>query len=779
MSKIKINENQFLGKAEYSRLISFLQNDGIDRKFLLNSNNFGMFEDFFLPEFGQILKKDCFYVRKSGTPYDEVVVQKGVAVDVDGNILYNKKDVNISIPPDNNWYWVKIKHSFSNEEEGTVNIDQFGNLTGFGTKFTEILRGQPNFPTKIKLINSQNGNVFEYEVVKIINDTSCVLFGDFNSETNLKFSVVGTFTPGFNVPNDYKNIYQFDSVSIELIQETNLGEIPTYVSNKEFFLSRVRNNGSDVILQDKRVHWYKTNSANKNETLDRVFSNPLIGVEAVKYDVSTSSMEKNIVELAFGFRTSSFTIDTSSKKVSILIGTGGLYKSTAQFISGKFNGWRLYWRNGEWSEIIDSQKSGTQIVLTLDVLNPDNVIFAEDQLFIAPPYEEVEIKCKVPGITSSEVIEKFNINTPLCRFKLNSFDGCVMYNMLYRYKTVLGYTEWNVFPNDEIGHYNETSFQQNGDLKPLLEDRTQIPYEGDLENGFIKVCENPNSFQNFQQVITTGDVIGVNTTSLDNAIPIIQLHVGSSKKYQHFKGDLSLDANMYINLNRRKSDGTFHREGNEFFLHIEQFIVKSNPDFKILIVEDFVNPTSFTLIKEITDNDIAFIKNNVDLSNSRNGLFITCTFNESNHWVCSYVTDITPKGTVRMLESVPSNCFNLSYGIGIKSGYFGWQIMSEMNSRFVQGTVNLSDSGTNPIRGTGGTNQKVLTIQEMPNHGHGWKFGTERDDNSSGSSYEEFTLAPGSQPVDGAKNPIQKTGGSQPFDNRPAYMNFVFIKKIV
>lgn len=809
MSHLKINSNQFLGTHEYNRLRDFLDLYGIDRNLLLNTRQYGLFENFALPDVGAILRKDCLYVRKAGTPFDQVVIQKGVAVDKDANIIINTVDVNLSIPNNNQWYWIKAKHALTSKEKGTVTIDTSGNLTGVGTEFLKILRGQPKFPTRVQFYSSVSGNIYEYEVVNVSSDTSAVLMGDFTAETGLEFCVHGTFTPGAFVPTGDKKIYQFDS--IELTLEAEIGETaPVLVSGQEFFLSRVKNTGTDVVLEDKRTDWFKTTSLNRFEEMNRTLINPVIGVEAVKYDVSTSTKEKNLVELAFGFRFSSYTIDTSSKKVSILIGNGGVYKSTSDFVAGDFDGWRLYLKNGSFVNIFDSQKSGSQIVITLDCLNPSD-FGADDLLFVAPPYENIEIKAIIPGLINTERVFPFQINTPLCRFAINSIDACTLYNLVYRYKNNSNYTDWLQFPNDIVGHWDEPSFQADGTLQPEPTDRTRVPYVGSLTAGFIRVCEHLNSFDNFQQVINTGDLFGVHSTSLQNASPQLALLVGTDKKYQHFKGAITLGADIFIILSNTKIDGTPNREGNEFFLHFEQFIDLST--FKLRIVQNFVDPTSFNLVAEIDANDCMYIRNNIGINQTSNsGLFVTCTFNDLGEWISTYETETTPKNTVRMLSIVPTGAFSTA-GIGVKKGYWGWRVMTEMNNHFPLGTSNFEgtpQSNEIAIGSIGGNINNMITLIEgnIPRH-HLKLFGEEsapvlgsnqlepnhvaavRTDAAASSTYE-YAIKPSAlndsnpnyEPIFGKSSSFGGTlvnGNYQtmPINILPLYKAFVYTEKIV
>lgn len=803
MSVIKFSENLFLEVAEFKRFQKFMENDGFKRHFLLNTDNFGLIRQANIPEIGNISIEDNLYVSKAGTPFDQIIVNKGLAIDGSGNLITNYDNVNFNVPNNSLWYWVKVKHKESSVEKGTINIDNLGNCTGIGTEFTNILRGQPNFPSKIKFTNSLNGNADEYEVVKVIDDNNIILQGDFTNEVDLKYVIVGTFTPGFVVDNQNKNIFRYDDCEITLVQETNLNTPPPYQINYEFYLARVRNNGVNLSLQDKRVQWWQTEATNSLNNLDRNLNNPLIGVENVKWDIPTSTKSKNWVELTWGFRFESWTLDTSSKRISILIGQGGVYKDTSYFQNGDFNGWRIYSKNGKWQNIIDSIKSGTQIVVTLDVLNPEDYVDG-DLLFACPPYEEIEIRVRkddaildINDVNNNanstepfpfpnlQEIHNFSINTPLSRFQIPTLKGCYKYNLTYRYKIFNDYSDWQSFPDDIVGFYKEKSFDLYGNLNSNEIDRERSPYVGEDNKGFITICENSYSFDTFQQLINTGDLFGVNTTQFSSAEPLIQLQVSKSKKYQHFKGNgnlFTLNADIYVNLRSFKDDlSTIPcREGNNFILHIEQWIDLST--FKIRIVENYINPTSYDLVAEFDSNDACYVKNNVKSGNPniQKGMMINCTFNELGHWIAQYDSDTTAKGSVKMLKNVPTTAFDISTKEGKLPGYFGWKIMDDMLDTFPMGTNNITQIGN-----TGGQNSKTITVGMLPEHDHVMFSG---DDNggpyaANGHSTDGNL---GYSIVGGSSYPgihrTAKAGGSaspSPIDLKPKYYKFLFVEKIV
>lgn len=795
MSYLKFSENLFLEVAEFKRFQKFMNDEGFKRHFLLNTDNFGLIRQASLPEIGNIDVDSNFYVAKTGTPFDSITVNPGLAMDLNGNLIVNSTEQKLSVPSNSLWYWIKIKHKYDSVEKGTLSIDNLGQVTGVGTEFTQILRGQPNFPSKIKFTNSQNGNAYEYEVVKVISDTQLILQGDFVAETNLKYSIIGTFTAGADINPANKNIFQYDSVDISLVQEVVLNTPPAYALNSEFYIGRVRNNNINLSLQDKRSQWWQTEAVASLKTLNRTITNPLIGVENVKWDVATSTKDKNWIEMAWGFRFASWTIDTSAKRISILIGNGGKYKDTSQFQNGNFNGWRLYSKNGKYQTIIDSIKTGTQIIITLDVLNPEDYA-NNDLLFACPPYEEIEVRVRRDGAIldtgdqdgnnnttetfpypNLEEIHNFSINTPLARFQVPALNGCYKYNLTYRFKVFNDYSDWLTFPSDSIGFYKEQSFDIYGNLNPEPIDRVRLPYTGHSNNGFITVCENAQSYDNFKQVIDTGDLFGVNTRQFSNATPLIQLQVSRDKRYQYFqKGNgttLTLSSDFYVNLRKFKDDANTIpcREGNTFIIHIDQWIDLST--FKLRIVQNYVNPTSFDTVADLDANDMAFIKNNTNIINGnlRRGIFITCTFNENGNWICHYDTDVQAKGSVKMAVNVGSENFNVVTGEGITAGFFGWKIMANMKDVFPMGTDIPSEAGT-----VEGSNNKTLTINEMPNHTHNLKNNIPKTNFvQAGGEGNDDTLRLFTADADS----ISYTGGGQPFDVRPKRMKLVFLQKIV
>ena len=178
MSYFNFSHDLFLEVAELRRFSKFIIDDGIKQSLKMETSEFGIIKN---PD---DLQFENFRVI-NGALQKTITVKSGVALDKNFNFINYEGITNLSVPNDGDWYWIKIKHIFSPIETGTVNISANGTMTGTGTEFTKILRGQPNFPSVIRFENS--ANIYEYEVNEVISDTQCILAANFVAENNLKY----------------------------------------------------------------------------------------------------------------------------------------------------------------------------------------------------------------------------------------------------------------------------------------------------------------------------------------------------------------------------------------------------------------------------------------------------------------------------------------------------------------------------------------------------------------------------------------------------------------
>ena len=715
MAFIKTPANLFLGKIELNRLKDFLDKDGFRKLFLNNSLKFGLFQTSFDTDFQNGLVEN-------GGSAGTINHKDLLAVNSEGNFIVKPQQLSISVPDDDTWYWVRVTHLFSPNELGLVSIDGSGNLTGVGTQFLTTLRGGVDFPSKIKFTDAIN-NTLEYEVVDVIDNENAVLSGVFTSESNLKYCVVGTFTRGVTPPSQDKNIFQYDSCTLDLVEETLANDPSNLITQgSQFMLARVRYNSlqsSQVQIQDKRRNYvYQTKADFLATKIDREL-NPLIGIESIRWDNSFSPQDKNLVYLGWSMKSASFTVNTSQRLVTINQGLGGMFKTTDDFTTGDFNGWRLYTGNGRYSRIISSIKNGSQIDLILDSLDVNDyssdggITFDVQIINIVPDCEEVIIRfdAQGTGIPSQEFA--FPSNTIEAKAHLLAYgDPTSVYTVNYKYKKTDEYTSFELIPDDiDNGYFNENQFDSNGDL--IL-----TPARTTYTNGQITLNINAKAYRKQIQAIDLGDLLGVETSALPTTAPFSRtLTVGQDRQYQVIEGGaFTLPEDYTITL----ADGI--RNGNFFLIQIKQAFTLNGKLFR-------VQDSSANVIRNIEIQDEAFVK-----SNSL-GLFIQFTWNGTD-WIVNSVNEVntTPVGSIldyagssapngwficqgqTVSRTVYSRLFSVlgtTFGAGDGTTTFN---LPDLRSRV---TVGLGvDSWNDTLGETGGTNEVTLTEAQLPEHNH-------------------------------------------------------------
>lgn len=638
MADFKFNPDLFLEVQELERFKDFLDIDGFRKNILENSVNFGLIKSY----------KDKSFLNSKVERDSDISGNKTIkissveAINNSGQFIYSSGINNVVIPLTNQWFWVKIKHQYSTLEKGSVSLAINGDLVGVGTEFTKILRGMPNFPSRIKFSNSLF-NTLEYDILEVIDDTHAIVahpassgtgVATFNIEENLQYSIVGTFTPGVAIPTESKYPFRYDSVDLELVQESITNTRPTYIVGQEFYVARLMTDGTNVLIQDKRIEYWET----KGSSLiieEEVATNPLIGIEAIKWQNSLSPANKNEVYVAWGMRSQNWSID-ASRNIVTLYGSslGGRFKAVDNFTNGDFDKWRIYTANGNYSRITSSTKQGQAINLTLDVLDVDNysddggLTFNSgvDWVLIVPDCEEVSLRFKANNTDSVDNVDKtytFPVNILFARCDLEVYkDPSCLYNVKYRYKTFKNYTEWSLIPDDSVGYFTETSFDSAGNLKSV-DSQVLYPYIGNDLGGFIRLSLSPNSYSRFKGKVFLGDVLGIKTitTNFDGS-SVYDLEVGFNEKYQYFTGNISLTNNLYISLSDANATA-----GNTFKLHFKGNLTLGN--YKIYVVKNYATGTP-VIIKTIEAKDV------VEMNNRLDGIVIDFTFNDLGTWDTFY-----------------------------------------------------------------------------------------------------------------------------------------------
>lgn len=257
-SKLNINRNIFLEKEELVRFQSFLENNTVNQVMLENTSSWGIVRTVFTgtsPDFKIEVGTNAGTVK---------LALASKAVDKNRMLIKSPVFDNLAVPNDGAWYWMKVSHQFSNLEVGTCSIAVDGEVSGAGTLFTEVVRGQATeVPVKIKFWKSSGlVNTDTYEVIDVSGDGTLTLVGDsFSVETGLNYFVVGSTPIGEALTSDQElGLYFYDSSLIEFVAETTTDTEPAgLVEDIEFYLARVKNSSNVITLTDKRTQFITFN----------------------------------------------------------------------------------------------------------------------------------------------------------------------------------------------------------------------------------------------------------------------------------------------------------------------------------------------------------------------------------------------------------------------------------------------------------------------------------------------------------------------------------------
>lgn len=470
MSDLKFSPDLFIESKELNKWKKFITSDGSQQTSVQGAESFGVVRNRTLDPYNNYFK------AVTANVLGFVTVQSGYAYDISGNRILLKNNTDIEIPNDGIWYWLKIAHKYNSEEDGTISIGGINKalMTGKGTKFTELLRGQPNFSSKIKFSNSVNYTK-EYDVLEVIDDENVIIQGTFETfEENLKYIVVGTFTPGYYAPDEDKNIISYDDTDLSLIRESTDSTPPAdNIENIEFYIARLRNSGGVVEIQDKRhLSQFKSraealiNNLDPDSNLLSTLSpiNPLVAIEYIK---KFSFNGKEIYSIGFDwkFNIDGQNVNTTSMSSTITSGKGGVFTSPANVDDDMFNGWRYYYETGDFSTILKT------------IRNSDNTFTV---ILDSIKLEDGEGVCITPNADEFGIVMNFKINSDLTYhndyniFPINKQNPTILvdedqisiYNQFVDVKYFLksGSKTSKVLEFNENEYYIETAFDGLGNL---------------------------------------------------------------------------------------------------------------------------------------------------------------------------------------------------------------------------------------------------------------------------------------------------------------------------
>lgn len=374
----------FLEVNELNKLVQFLGEDGY-KPFLKHlTKSFGI---------AQNENNTYFKVSRKNEAQNIVVVNAGVAFDPNLNRILLEKDKELTIPNTENNQWILISYAPTNDEEGVVNISAQGALSGVGTKFTSVLRGQPNFPTKVKF--SSKLNTDEYEVVDIASDTVATLVGSFAAEQGLKYQVIGTFTPGFQPEDDAKTIYEYDSCRIDIVESEDRPEL----TEGQYIIAKVSYVNGVISVSDERIRNLFNYEAKIDEDVNTstLQSDPFVALR----QTTIRNGQMLDVQFEWGYTINRFELVTSADRNTFNIITGNSkYISSNKIPDGIFKGWLLINRKNMVSVIIDDNKSGALYITKLNPLMITDE--GDDDFVIVPNVRDIEVEVTLNKIIGSQ-----------------------------------------------------------------------------------------------------------------------------------------------------------------------------------------------------------------------------------------------------------------------------------------------------------------------------------------------------------------------------------------
>lgn len=395
MSNLKFSPNLFLEVAELQRLVKFLSDDGYKLAMKSLSKSFGIVENS-----GNTYFK---VTAKAGTP-NTVVINPGIAFTTNMDAIVMETALEMQILNTGVNRWLVLSRAVKNTESGTVVVNSDGSISGIGTEFTKVLRGQPNFPTKIKLESSLNTG--EYEVVNVISDTSAILSGSFVNESNLKYSVIGTFTPGFQPLESNKFIYEYDSYNIRIVDSADKPSL----SSDEFIIAGISfDDVGGMNISDERIYSMFNNPyVQQGGSSDSASKNPLASLLSVSAIGGINAVNSISVDLELivehGYSISKFELVTTSTSNSFNILSGSSnYLGTGNIPDGMFNGWLLVNRTNMKYAKIDSSSNKSLFISNFDT---SIILDNNNDFIVVPNFLEMEYEIKLSG----------NVNLPFKPF---------------------------------------------------------------------------------------------------------------------------------------------------------------------------------------------------------------------------------------------------------------------------------------------------------------------------------------------------------------------------
>lgn len=379
MSKLKLSPNLFLEVAELENFRRLMVDEGYKAVFKSMVKNFGIASD---------SDNNAFEITATGEA-NVVSIAPGVAWTKEFDRIISREAVTLQAIQSETKTWVILSRAITNYEAGTVSVTTDGTLTGVGTEFTKVLRGGDNFPNAVKFIDSTK-NVLNYEVINVVSDTSAVIAAPAVAENNLRYGVVGAFTPGFVPSSANELIYEYDSFQIRMVQSDTIPEVQ---AGEEFIIAQLNWESGEMSIVDMRNSC--TFNVEPTEEISAASSNIVSVLNVERYG--------NMLRIAVenGYTITGFEVRASDLQFRILEGNNnvlGAVSSTGGTIpSSVFAGWTLFNRaTGKGVRIVDNANT----TLTLASWSGDIALGEGDDFVIVPTVADIEYQLTASGATT-------------------------------------------------------------------------------------------------------------------------------------------------------------------------------------------------------------------------------------------------------------------------------------------------------------------------------------------------------------------------------------------
>lgn len=429
MSKLKLSPNLFLEVVELENFRRFMTDEGY--KALIQA---------LVTQYGVVRSHDenAFAVTASTTP-GIINVAAGVAFDANLDRIELPEALELPVTETENKLWVVLRRAVSNAEQGTVSVTADGTLTGEGTSFLSVLRGGGNYPNKVKFIDSVK-NQLDYEVINVTSDTAAVIAAPDVAESDMRYAVVGAFTPGFQPTADNKLIYEHDSYEISIIDSETAPEVEEGI---EFIIAQLNWSSGGMSVVDMRDSC--TFNVAPVENIAAATNNIVSVVDVQRYGGTLRIGVQN------AYFVTSFEVNTGANTFRIVSGNnnvlGNVTSGAGNVPDNIFAGWVLFNRaTGKSTKI--TKNVGT--LLTVNAWSADIALgTAADEFVIVPAVDEIEYEIAASGATTYGGVKtsvKCSVSAGMTNIFLPIMTGQTTFTLRYRDITGAQATAFKAFP---------------------------------------------------------------------------------------------------------------------------------------------------------------------------------------------------------------------------------------------------------------------------------------------------------------------------------------------